>query len=160
MLDGLDLFWRVRAWSDLSALPPDRRAKVLPYIAEWAAPGASASGVDTYRGFAKIDTISVATLRASNAFDIVLSPVCPVAAPPAEWASPTNDPARPFEHIAFTLPYNMSGQPAISINCGYTTDGRPIGLQISGPRFADLAVLRAAAAYERLRPPQRPWPVS
>ena len=160
MLDGLDLFWRVRAWSDLTALPPDRRAKVLPYIAEWAAPGASASGVDTYRGFAKIDTISVATLRASNAFDIVLSPVCPVASPPAEWASPTNDPARPFEHIAFTLPYNMSGQPAISINCGYTTDGRPIGLQISGPRFADLAVLRAAAAYERLRPPQRPWPVS
>ena len=160
MLEGLDTFWRTRAWSDMSALPADRRAKVLPYIAEWAARGATASGVDVYRGFAQIDVMSVATLRATSAFDVVLSPVCPVAAPPAEWASPTNDPQRPFEHIAFTVPYNMSGQPALSINCGYTHDGRPIGLQISGRRFADLAVLRAASAYETLRPPQRPWPVS
>lgn len=160
MLEGLDTFWRTRAWSDMSALPADRRAKVLPYIAEWAARGATASGVDVYRGFAQIDVISVATLRATSAFDVVLSPVCPVAAPPAEWASPTNDPARPFEHIAFTVPYNMSGQPAVSLNCGYTHDGRPIGLQISGRRFEDLAVLRAAATYETLRPPQRPWPIS
>jgi aspartyl-tRNA(Asn)/glutamyl-tRNA(Gln) amidotransferase subunit A len=160
MLEGLDTFWRTRAWSDMSALPADRRAKVLPYIAEWAARGATASGVDVYRGFAQIDVISVATLRATSAFDVVLSPVCPVAAPPAEWASPTNDPQRPFEHIAFTVPYNMSGQPAVSLNCGYTHDGRPIGLQISGRRFDDLAILRAAATYETLRPPQRPWPVS
>ena len=160
MLEGLDTFWRTRAWSDMAALPADRRAKVLPYIAEWAARGATASGVDVYRGFAQIDAISVATLRATSAFDVVLSPACPVAAPPAEWASPTNDPARPFEHIAFTVPYNMSGQPALSINCGYTHDGRPIGLQISGRRFDDLAVLRAAATYESLRPPQHPWPVS
>ena len=160
MLEGLDTFWRTRAWSDMSALPADRRAKVLPYIAEWAARGATASGVDVYRGFAQIDVMSVATLRATSAFDVVLSPVCPVAAPPAEWASPTNDPARPFEHIAFTVPYNMSGQPALSINCGYTHDGRPIGLQISGRRFDDLGVLSAASAYEALRPPQRPWPVS
>jgi aspartyl-tRNA(Asn)/glutamyl-tRNA(Gln) amidotransferase subunit A len=159
MLDGLDVFWRTRAWSDLAALPPDRRAKVLPYIAEWAAGGAEVSGVDVYRGFAQIDVMSVAALRATSEFDVVLSPVCPVAAPPAEWASPTNDPARPFEHIAFTVPYNMSGQPAVSLNCGYTDDGRPIGLQLAGRRFDDLGVLRAAAAYEGLRPPQRPWPV-
>jgi aspartyl-tRNA(Asn)/glutamyl-tRNA(Gln) amidotransferase subunit A len=159
MLDGLDTFWRTRAWSDMSGLPLDRRAKVLPYIAEWAAGGADLSGVDVYRGFAQIDAISVATLRATEPFDVVLSPTCPVAAPPAEWASPTNDPARPFEHIGFTVPYNMSGQPAVSLNCGYTDDGRPIGLQISGRRFDDVGVLGAAAAYERLRPPQRPWPV-
>jgi aspartyl-tRNA(Asn)/glutamyl-tRNA(Gln) amidotransferase subunit A len=159
MLDGLDVFWRTRAWSDLLAVPQERRAKVLPYIAEWAEGGAEVSGVDVYRGFAQIDAISVAALRATSAFDVVLSPTCPVAAPPAEWASPTNDPARPFEHIAFTVPYNMSGQPAVSLNCGYTGDGRPIGLQIAGRRFDDLGVLRAAAAYERLRPPQRHWPI-
>jgi aspartyl-tRNA(Asn)/glutamyl-tRNA(Gln) amidotransferase subunit A len=159
MLEGLDVFWRTRAWSDLADLPPERRAKVLPYIADWAAGGANASGVAVYRGFAQIDVMSVAALRATSAFDVVLSPTSPVAAPPAEWASPTNDPARPFEHIAFTVPYNMSGQPAASVNCGYTDDGRPIGLQLAGRRFDDLGVLRVAAAYERLRPPQRPWPV-
>jgi aspartyl-tRNA(Asn)/glutamyl-tRNA(Gln) amidotransferase subunit A len=55
-------------------------------------------------------------------------------------------------HIAFTLPYNMSGQPASSVNCGFTADGRPIGLQISGRRFADLETLRYTAWYEQARP--------
>lgn len=89
----------------------------------------------------------------------MLSPTSPVSAPPFDQPSPTGDPARPFEHIAFTVPYNMSGQPAVSLNGGYTAHGMPIGLQISGRRFADLAVLRAAAAFERLRPPQRPRPL-
>lgn len=158
MLDGLDTFWRVRAWSDLSTLSEERRAKVLPYIADWAAGGADVNGVDAYRGFAQIDAIAAVTLRETERFDVVLSPTCPVSAPPADWPSPTNDPRRPFEHIAFTVPYNMSGQPAVSINCGYTSDDQPIGLQISGRRFADLDVLRAAAAYETLRPTPRPWP--
>jgi len=155
MLDGLDTFWRVRAWCDMDTLPPERRAKVLPYIAEWARGGADVTGVATYRGFAQIDAMSVAAVRATAPFDFVLSPTCPVSAPPAEWASPTNDPRRPFEHIAFTVPYNMSGQPAVSINCGYTGEGQPIGLQIAGRRFDDSGVLRTAAAFEVIRGTQR-----
>lgn len=155
MLDGLDTFWRVRAWNDLSALPEERREKVLPYIAEWARGGANVSGLDTYRGFAQIDAMSVAAVRATEPFDVVLSPTCPVSPQAADAASPTGDPRRPFEHIGFTVPYNMSGQPAVSLNCGYTADGRPIGLQISGRRFADTEVLRAAAAFEGIRGPQR-----
>jgi aspartyl-tRNA(Asn)/glutamyl-tRNA(Gln) amidotransferase subunit A len=76
----------------------------------------------------------------------------------AELASPINDPQRPFEHIAFTLPFNMSEQPALSINCGNTSDGLPIGLQIIGHRHDDLGVLQLARAWERIRPPQRAWP--
>jgi Asp-tRNA(Asn)/Glu-tRNA(Gln) amidotransferase A subunit family amidase len=71
---------------------------------------------------------------------------------------PTDDPARAMEHIAFTLPYNMSEQPAATVNAGWTDDGLPIGLQIAGDRFADLAVLQVARAWERLRGEQRPWP--
>jgi aspartyl-tRNA(Asn)/glutamyl-tRNA(Gln) amidotransferase subunit A len=160
ILSGLDQFWRVRAWSDISALPADRRAKVLPYIARWAAGGAELSAVDTYRGFARMDEMSRATLAATERFDFVLSPVCPVPPMAADWASPTNDPDLPFEHIAFTVPYNMSGQPAVSVNCGYTAGGLPIGLQVSGRRFDDLGVLALAATFERLRPPQRPWPTA
>ncbi|GHF58334.1 aspartyl-tRNA(Asn)/glutamyl-tRNA(Gln) amidotransferase subunit A [Amycolatopsis bartoniae] len=155
MLDGLDTFWRVRAWCDISALPEERQAKVLPYIAEWARGGADVSGAATYRGFSQIDAMSVAALRAIEPFDFVLSPTCPVSPPPADWASPTNDPNRPFEHIAFTVPYNMSGQPALSLNCGYTSEGLPIGLQVAGRRFDDPGVLRLAAAFEGIRNPQR-----
>ena len=77
----------------------------------------------------------------------------------AEWPSPTNDPQRPFEHIAFTLTYNMSEQPAASINAGYNRAGLPIGLQIIGRRFDDLGVLRMARAWEQMRPAQRAWPI-
>ena len=80
------------------------------------------------------------------------------ASGPAELPGPTNDPAAPFEHIAFTLPLNMSEQPAASINAGYTASGLPIGLQIVGPRFDDLGVLQVARAWEQMRPAQRAWP--
>ena len=155
MLDGLDTFWRVRFWCEVSEMSPRRRAKILPYIAEWVEGGAGASGVATYRGYAQMDAMSVAALRAFRDFDYVVSPTCPVSAPPADWASPTNDPQRPFEHIAFTVPYNMSGQPAVSVNCGFSGAGQPIGLQVAGRRFDDLGLLRTAAAFEGIRAPQR-----
>ncbi|MGE3648116.1 MAG: amidase family protein, partial [Reyranellaceae bacterium] len=58
----------------------------------------------------------------------------------------------------FTVPWNMGEQPASSINCGYTSDGLPIGLQIVGKRFDDIGVLRVSRWYERNRPTQLPWP--
>ena len=76
----------------------------------------------------------------------------------AELPSPTNDPLHGLEHIGFTVPYNMSEQPAASVNCGYTRAGLPIGLQIAGKRFDDLGVLQMAHAFETIRDPQRPWP--
>ncbi|ONI78622.1 amidase [Actinosynnema sp. ALI-1.44] len=155
MLDGLDLFWRTRLWADLMALPADRFERVLPYISQWARTGGDSSGVDVYRGFSQIDKMTVAALRATEPYDFVLSPTTPVSAFPAEWASPVNDPAKPFEHIGFTVPFNMSGQPSVSVNCGYTGEDQPIGLQITGRRFDDLGVLRMAALFETLRPEQR-----
>jgi len=158
MLDGLDKFWRVRAWSDISALPAERRAKILPFIAHWAEAGAGLSGMEVFRGFSQAMTMRATTAAACRSFDYVLSPTAPMPAFAAELPCPTNDPARPFEHIGFTVAFNMSEQPAASINCGYTSSGLPIGLQIVGQRFDDLGVLQMARAWERLRPPQRPWP--
>jgi len=158
MIDGLDNFWRMRSWLDFSALPPGRQAKVLPYIRAWIGTAEGLSGADVFHGFSQMGAIRDATLAATQPFDFVLSPVSPVPAFTAEWASPIDDPQRPFEHIAFTLPFNMSEQPAASINCGFTASGLPIGLQISGRRFDDLGVLQLARAYEELRGPQRPWP--
>ena len=53
----------------------------------------------------------------------------------------------------------MSEQPAVSINCGYSDDGLPIGLQIIGCRFDDLGVLGLASAFENIRASEtRAWP--
>lgn len=158
MLDGMDRFWRFRSFTDISALPAERRAKILPGIAQWATSAKDVSAADVFHGFSQMDAISVAANRVVRDCDFVLSPVAPIPAFPAEQAYPTGDPMRAMEHIAFTLPYNMSGQPAVSVNCGWTPEGLPIGLQIAGKRFDDLGVLRLARAFEQLRPAQRPWP--
>jgi aspartyl-tRNA(Asn)/glutamyl-tRNA(Gln) amidotransferase subunit A len=158
MIDGMDRFWRMRSWLDISALGEERRAKVLPFILEWARGGAALSGAEVFHGYSQMGAMREAAVAACAPFDVVLSPTAPIPAFAAGLASPTDDPQRPFEHIAFTLPYNMSEQPAASINCGYTDDGLPIGLQIIGRRFDDLGVLQVARAWERMRPAQRPWP--
>ena len=158
MIEGLDRFWRMRSWLDFAALPAERQARVLPYIRAWIATGATLSGAEVFAGFSQMGAIRDATVAATLPFDVVLSPVAPVPAFQAEWASPIDDPERPFEHIAFTLPFNMSEQPAASIHCGFTAGGLPIGLQIAGRRFDDLGVLQVARAYEAMRGAQRPWP--
>ena len=158
MADGIDLFWRVRSWLDISALPPERRAKVLPFIRDWAAAGETCTAAQLFHGYSQFAALRDAAVAACQPFDFVISPVAPVSAFPAEWASPTNDPQRAMEHIAFTLPCNMSEQPAISVPCGHTEGGLPIGLQVIGRRHDDLGVLRLARAWEQLRPPLRPWP--
>lgn len=158
MVDGLDRFWRMRSWLDYSALPPARQQKVLPYIRAWVEGGAGLSGAEVFNGYSQMGALRDAAVAACQPYDFVLSPVSPMPAFPAGQASPLDDPARPFEHIAFTLPYNMSEQPAVSINCGWTAGGLPIGLQIAGRRHDDLGVLRAARLYEQLRGEQRPWP--
>lgn len=158
MLDGMDRFWRMRTHLDLAALPAERQGKVLPYIQQWGDSAAGLSGREVFTAASQFHVTRVATVQACSAFDYVLSPTSPVPAFAAELPSPTNDPLRPLEHIAFTVPYNMSEQPAASIHCGFTRDGLPIGLQIAGQRFDDLGVLQVSRAYELLRGEQRPWP--
>jgi aspartyl-tRNA(Asn)/glutamyl-tRNA(Gln) amidotransferase subunit A len=158
MLDGMDHLWRMRSLADLNALAPAQRARVLPYIRQWAESAAAFSGEHVFRAFSQFHATRVASVAACAKYDYVISPVSPNMPAPAEDPSPTNDPLRPLEHIGFTVPYNMSEQPAASINCGYDAGGLPIGLQIAGQRFDDLGVLQVARAFELIRDAQRPWP--
>lgn len=158
MADGIDRFWRMRFHVDFVALPAERRERILPYIRDWVAPAAGFSAAQVFHGFSQMGALRDAAVAACQPFDAVLSPVSPVPTFAADAAGPTDDPQRPFEHIAFTLPFNMSEQPAIAVDCGHTRAGLPIGLQIAGRRHDDLGVLRLARAWEQLRPRPRPWP--
>ena len=158
MLEGMDHAWRMRSHIDLATLPVANKAQVLPYIRQWADSVADMSATQAFVAFSQFHATRVATVRACQAYDFVLSPTAPMPAFAAELPSPTNDPLHGLEQIGFTVAYNMSEQPAASINCGYTRAGLPIGLQIAGQRFDDLGVLQVARAFELLREPQRPWP--
>ena len=159
MLDGLDRFWRMRALIDISALSPERRAAVLPFIRAWAESAAGFSAAEIFHGHSQMAAMAKAAVAATQSFDLILSPTAPTTAFPAEWASPSQDPLNPFPHIGFTVALNMSGQPAASVPCGFDRQGLPIGVQIVGRRFDDIGVLKAAAAYEAIRSASLPpWP--
>src|SRR5271165_1729563 len=159
MLDGVDHFWRTRALVDINALEPEKRAAVLPFIRDWAESADGFSGEHVFRSFSQIQGMQKAAIDATVGFEYLLSPTAPMTAYPAEWASPSRDPLNPLSHIAFTVAFNMSEQPAATVNCGYDDEGLPIGLQIVGRRFDDLGVLAVASAFEAIEAfKRRPWP--
>jgi aspartyl-tRNA(Asn)/glutamyl-tRNA(Gln) amidotransferase subunit A len=158
ILAGLDGFFQARLLAEFQTLPLERRAKALPFIATWCGRAEKLSATDAARNLALVMLMREKAVMATEPYDFLISPTSPITAYAAEEATPGNDPMRPFEHIAFTAPFNMSEQPAASICAGYDADGLPIALQIVGHRFDDLGVLRMASAYETLRPEQRVWP--
>jgi len=159
MLDGLDRFWRTRALVDMRAMPPERRKTILPFILEWAESAASFSGEVVFQGFSQIMAMRKAAVRATQPYDFVILPTAPITAFEAELASPSKDPLNPLPHVCCTVAFNMSEQPAASINCAYSAEGLPIGLQIVGRRFDDLGVLGVAMAFEAMRASEaRAWP--
>ena len=83
-------------------------------------------------------------------YDILLTPAISAQAFPAEQDAPEG--GGRYDWIPFTSPFNMTRQPAASIPCGFSVSGMPIGMQIVGPQFADLAVLQAARQFEKILP--------
>lgn len=158
MAEGMDRFWRMRFWVDFAVMPAARQALILPFIRQWAEGARHLSGADVFHGFAQMGAMREAAVAACRPFDFVISPTAPITAFAAELPCPTNDPAHPLDHIGYTVPFNMSEQPAASVPCGMSRDGLPIGLHIAGQRFDDLGVLQLAHAFEHLRAPLPEWP--
>ena len=159
MLDGTCRFFEARSYNDISRLPSERREKILPFIVQWCSHRAAAfTGRDVMQAYSQAMAMAQAAVAASEAYDFLVSPTSPILAYEAELPAPNNDPRDALPHIAFTVPYNMSGQPAASVNWSTSREGLPIGLQIIGRRFDDAGVLRLARLVEKLRPAQRAWP--
>ena len=159
MFDAMSRFFEIRLYSDFAALPPARQQQVLPFIAEWCTwRAARSSGRDAMVAYNLVMAAREATVVACQPFDFVVSPVSPILAYEAELPAPGNDPHDALPHIAFTVPFNMSEQPAASVNWTASRDGLPVGVQIAGRRFDDTGVLRMSRLIEQLRPAQRAWP--
>ena len=121
-------------------------------------PGAMKGMGEAIRGFNQTMELRRLAALLFASIDYLISPTAPVPAFAAERCSPGDDPEHPFEHICFTVPWNFTEQPAVSINAAFTKTGLPIGVQIVGRRFDDHGVLKLAKAWETARGPITNWP--
>jgi len=111
--------------------------------------------------------LGTAMRRFHERYDFLVTPTMPLPAFPLSQISrrpiPGDAPLGPNgerwdDWSPFTYPFNLTGQPAATVPCGFTPAGLPVGLQIVGRNFDDVGVLRAARAFETAHPEhwQRP----
>jgi aspartyl-tRNA(Asn)/glutamyl-tRNA(Gln) amidotransferase subunit A len=159
LLDGMARFFEARSHNDMAQMPPAQQAKILPFVHEWCTYRAkNFSGRDVMAAYHCYVTIRDEAIKATAPYDFVISPTSPILPYDAELPSPNNDPHNALPHIAFTVAYNMSEQPAASLNWTFSKDKLPIGVQAIGRRFDDAGVLRLSRLLEKLRPAQLPYP--
>ena len=149
--------WFLGAWTLWNTLTPEQQALTDPDFAAQAQLGAGCSALDIQRLHLRRGALGSHMRQFMQRYDLLVTPAVAVPAFDARPAGHTPmGPQSMLGWTPFSYPFNLTQQPACSIPCGLTREGLPIGLQIVGPMFGDALVLRAARAYESVRPIPRP----
>ncbi len=161
--DPYESFWGVViAESDLAGLrrmADELGERMSPHLVdvlrgEWTAEQLTSANVGR-------KAVANASARFFGDYDLLLTPTLAVPAFEHGIQGPTVIDGRdvePFSWLSFTLPLNLTGQPAATVPAGFTAEGLPVGLQIVGRRLDDALVLRASAAFEAAAPWADRWP--
>jgi aspartyl-tRNA(Asn)/glutamyl-tRNA(Gln) amidotransferase subunit A len=137
----------------LRDMGPKKRALMDPELVKVADKAARRSMLDYLGAVNERNVLCERMATFHQRYDLLVTPTLPITAfaagreVPADWHS-----TRWPSWTPFTYPFNMTGQPALSVPCGFDADGMPIGLQIVGGRFSDELVLRAGHAYQQAAP--------
>ncbi|MFT4009054.1 MAG: amidase [Nocardioidaceae bacterium] len=151
----LDRLFQTRAWAEYLGISRERRPMVQNAIVEWARAAGEFSAVDYARDVDEVLSSAETLRRATAAYDVVVSPVIPVAGFAAERVGVYED--QPLRHCRYTEWFNQSSQPAVALPFGFS-GVLPIGVQLAGPRFGDQLLLRLASWLEGRRPAVMDWP--
>ena len=113
------------------------------------------TGADYARSLRAVEEMRAQVDDLMESYDLLLTPTVavpafPIGQPPERIGDTDVQPRGAFSPM--TRPFNLTGQPAASIPCGFSSDGLPIGLHIVGRRGEESTVLRASAAFEQARP--------
>ena len=117
--------------------------------------GSQATAADYARAIRAVDEMKAKIDDLMDTYDLLLTPT--MAVPPFPIGQPPDridgkDVPPRSSYSPMTRPFNLSGQPAASVPCGFSSEGLPIGLHIIGKRGDEATVLRASAAFEQARP--------
>ncbi len=149
--------WFLGSWTTWNTLTPEQQEVVDPDFRAQALLGSGLSALDVQKLNARRGALGAQMRQFMQCFDLLVTPS--VAVPAFEARPAGHMPMNPQAMLGwtpFSYPFNLTQQPACTIPCGLTRAGLPIGLQIVGPMFGDALVLRAARAWESVRPIPRP----
>ena len=148
---GYDLKPKFKEWKD----------KIDPDLLKLAEGGLGYSGIDVMRAMDQRRIIYDTINSFFKEYDILITPTTAIPAfelgimyPPVingKNVSPTG-------WQPFTLPFNLTGHPAGTVPCGWSSEGLPIGMQIVGKRFDELTVLQVSKAFQDIAPWQEKTP--
>jgi aspartyl-tRNA(Asn)/glutamyl-tRNA(Gln) amidotransferase subunit A len=149
--------WFFAAWTLWCGLSEAQRAVCDPDFAAQADLGSRIDALAVHQLTMRRGALGSHMRQFMQGFDLIVTPALAVPAFEARPAGHT--PMTPQSMLGwtpFTYPFNLTQQPAITVPCGLTAEGLPIGLQLVGRMFDEATVLRAARAFESVRPVPRP----
>jgi aspartyl-tRNA(Asn)/glutamyl-tRNA(Gln) amidotransferase subunit A len=158
--DPLDIttgLWFLGAYTVWTGLSAEQQALADPDFRAEAALGAQLSALQVQQLNQRRGVLGSHMRQFMQRFDLLVTPAVSIPAFEARPAgSAPMNPESMLGWTPFSYPFNLTQQPAITVPCGLTRSGLPMGLQIVGPMFGDALVLRAARAYESVMPVLRP----
>src|SRR5699024_10862185 len=149
-VDAFDVLWSAGAAKVLQPYGDAALEQVDPGLADCVRRGQSVTGSQYLDATAARMSLGQLMGQLHRTWDVLITPTVPITAfgagrdAPEGWASP-----RWTSWTPYTYPFNMTQQPALSVPCGFSDAGLPIGMQVVGPRHGDARVLQVGRAYER-----------
>jgi aspartyl-tRNA(Asn)/glutamyl-tRNA(Gln) amidotransferase subunit A len=147
---AFDVLWFAGAAKVLEAYGPGAVDRVDPALRLGIERLGRVSAGDFLDATATRMDLGVRMGRFHETYDVLVTPTMPITAFPRDLNAPVGWRSQEWTSwTPYTYPFNMTQQPAVSVPCGFTDTGLPVGLQLVGARHADRTVLRAAFAYEQ-----------
>lgn len=159
MDDPTDTFrkiWATGCAHSVVAFPREAHADMDPGLVELASYGASLSHMDYMDADYTRGLLGGQMNLFHRRYDLLLTPAEPIQAFAIEKQVDRPEQKTWIDWTPFTFPFNLTGQPAASVPCGFTKSGLPVALQIVGRRYEDETVLRACSAFEATQPVRLP----
>ncbi|HJP75333.1 MAG TPA: amidase [Pseudonocardiaceae bacterium] len=152
-IDAFDVLWCAGAAKTLDRFPPERTKHVDPGLEKAWQRGKRLSAGDYLDATEARTQLGITMGEFHSRYDVLITPTLPIPPFAAGHDVPPGSgyPSWP-SWTPFTYPFNLTQQPALSVPAGVTEDGRPVGLQVIGPRHSDDLVLAVGRAIEAVLP--------
>lgn len=135
----------------------DDEALMHPLLLQYVEAGRKVSLCDYLHACEKREQLGARMRALHTTYDLLVTPTLPVPAFGAEEERASDPRYNQFgDTLALTSPFNLTRQPAASVPIGLNGDGRPVGMQVVGPLYGEVGILRLCSAYEAAFPFARP----